>query len=844
MKVSLTWLQDYVDIDDLGIEELAKVMTLVGLEVEEIRLVGLPMPEGEAHEFKYTGLSWPADKFVVAQIEEVLPHPNADRLVLCRLNDGEEELTVLTGAPNLFEYLGKGPLDPPLKVAYAREGSILFDGHEPGRKRTTLKRMKIRGVESFSMICSEKELGISDEHEGVILLDDDAPTGTPLADYMGDAVFDVDTLPNMVRDASVLGMAREIAAATGKDLHYPDANLKMTGDPIEGRAAIKILDPELNPRFVLGLIEDIKVQPSPYWVQRRLNLAGMRPINCIVDATNYVMLELGEPLHAFDYNILRDRAGGETPTIITRTAKKGENLTTLDGVEYELDPEIELVTDTAGPLSLAGVMGGEESEVHGKTENVLLEGASWNFINIRKTVSKLKINSEAAYRFSRGIHPALAEMGVRLCLKRMAEWGGGKVAQGLLDAYPNPPVDPVVEISAAWVNDNLGTELDAESIAGILGRLEFECDVKGDMVTTETPPHRLDIHEGIIGRADLLEEISRIYGYDKIPTHRLNQPLPPQNVDRDMQMEEALKDLLVDLGLQELVAYRMTAPEREARRFPPDVEVPSEEYLEIQNPISVERRVMRRSILASLLEIMEYNSDFDRRLALFEIGPVFHPVKGQQLPDEKMMLSIGLTGLRQIPSWQGDEPVDVDFYDLKGIVEGMLAGLHVEDVGFRKREHPSLHPGKAAEILIDGQVVGVMGELHPQVKANYEMEAAPVLVAEFELAPLLSAGRILFDVEAVPTYPPVLEDLAVVVDEDVTAAEVENVIWMGGGEDLAKVQLFDIYRGEQLGEGKKSLAFNLTYIAPDRTLTDKEVQKLREKIIYLLDEKLDAQLRS
>jgi phenylalanyl-tRNA synthetase beta chain len=425
----------------------------------------------------------------------------------------------------------------------------------------------------------------------------------------------------------------------------------------------------------------------------------------------------------------------------------------------------------------------------------------------------------------------------------MSEWGGGQVAAGLLDEYPKPPIDPVVELSAGWVNESLGTELEAEEIAEILRRLEFECEVSEGAITAKTPPHRLDIHEGIIGRADLLEEVSRIHGYDKIPTHRLNQPLPSQDVDPSMQMEEVLRDLLVDLGLQELIAYRMTAPEREARRFSPDTNPPDEDYLEIANPISVERRVMRRSILASLLEIMEYNSSFDRRLALFEIGPVFHPVEGQLLPDEKMMLSIGLTGLRETPSWQGDEPANMDFYDLKGIIEGMLAGLHIADVGFRSGEHPSLHPGKTAEVWIGGQAVGVMGELHPLVKANYEMEDAPVLVAEFELAPLLAAVQILFDVEPLPTYPPVLEDLAVVVDETVTAAAVEEVIRMGGGEDLAKVQLFDIFHGEQIGEGKKSLAFNLTYIAPDRTLTDKEVQKLREKIIYLLDEKLDAKLR-
>lgn len=844
MKVPLTWLKDYVDIEDLGIEELAKVMTMVGLEVEEIRLVGLPMPPGENHEFKYTGLSWLADKFVVAQIEEVMPHPNADRLVLCHLNDGEDEITVLTGAPSLLEYREVGPFEKPLKVAYAREGAVLYNGHEPGWNLMTLERRTIRGVESFSMICSEKELGISDAHEGIIILDDDAPIGVPLVDYMGDAVFDVDTLPNMVRDASVIGMAREIAAATGKELHYPDDSLEMTGPDIHNMAEIEIKDPELNPRFVLGLIQDITIQPSPYWVQRRLHLAGMRPINCIVDATNYVMLEVGEPLHAFEYDILVERAGGSTPRIITRTAEKGEKITTLDGVARDLDVEMEMVTDTAGLISIAGVMGGEETEVHDETENVLLEGASWNFINIRKTVSKLKMTSEAAYRFSRGVHPALAEMGVRLCLKRMAEWGGGQIAQGLVDNYPNPPDDPVVELSAGWVNENLGTAISPQEMADIFTSLEFECEVKDDTITAKTPPHRLDIHSGMIGKADLLEEISRIYGYDKIPSHPLNQPLPPQRVDRNLTMEDQLKDLLVTLGLQELVAYRMTAPERETRRFPPDIQVPELDYVEIQNPISVERRVMRRSILATLLEIIEYNSSLSPRLALFEIGPVFLPREDQELPEEKLMLAIGLTGLRVMPSWQVDDPALMNFYDLKGILEGMMTGLHIDHVGYRAGEHPSLHPGKTAEIIIGGAVVGVMGELHPLVKANYEMEEPPVLVAEIELAPLLEASRILFDVEPVPSYPPVLEDLAVVVDEAVTAAEVQEVLRMGGGEYLAKVQLFDIFRGKQVGEGKKSLAFNLTYIAPDRTLTDKEVSKLRQKIVYLLDDKLDAELRS
>jgi len=309
-------------------------------------------------------------------------------------------------------------------------------------------------------------------------------------------------------------------------------------------------------------------------------------------------------------------------------------------------------------------------------------------------------------------------------------------------------------------------------------------------------------------------------------------------------MEEVLRDLLVNLGLQELNAYRMTSPEREGRRFTPDYEPPKPRYIEIKNPISVERRVMRRSVLATLLEILEYNSTLSPRLALFEIGPVFLPVDGQQLPEEKVMLSIGITGQRSLTSWQGDPSENMDFYDLKGIVEGMMQGLHIDNVHYRPGEHPSLHPGKTAEILIGDEVVGVMGELHPLVKANYELEQPPVYMAEFDLAPILAESGILFDVEPAPTYPPVLEDLAVVVDEAVTAAAIEDVLRKGGGEYLTKIRLFDIFRGKQVGEGKKSLAFSLTYMAPDRTLTDKEVQKIRNKIVHLLDQELGAALRS
>lgn len=846
MLIPLSWLKDYVEID-CSLEELAKMLTMAGLEVEGIQLVGLPMPPGGSagmsHEFSYSGLSWEADKIVVAQIDEVMPHPNADRLVLCRLQDGRQEHIVLTGAPNLFEYKGKGALPQPLKVAYAREGARIYDGHQPGQVLTTLKRTKIRGVDSYSMVCSEKELGISEEHEGVIILDDDAPTGMPLVDYMGDAVLDISILPNMIRNASVLGVAREIAALTGKKLRPPQPILAPSGESIAGKAGLEITEPEYNPRFVLGLIRNVKPQPSPYRVQRRLRLAGMRPINSVVDATNYVMLEVGEPLHAFDYDILRQRAGGKAPTIITRRARPGETLTTLDGVERRLDDFTELVCDAAGALSIAGVMGGAESEVTAATTNILLEGASWNFINIRRTVASQKMSSEAAYRFARGVHPELAPYGVRLCLDRMAQWSGGEIAAGLVDAYPAPVQDPEVALTAEDVERRLGIRLSLAEIQRLLEGLEFTCRVEGETLFAQTPPHRLDIGCGLVGVADVVEEVARLYGYDRLPFTRLADPLPGMQGDPYLPPEERVRDILVRLGLQEVIPYRMVLPEREKRLWLPGSPEEDAPYLRLANPITPERSAMRRSVLASVMEIAERNSRHRERLALFEIGPVFLPVEGQTLPDEAPRLAIVLSGKRQPPAWDAAAEGNLDFYDLKGIVEALLAGLHLPQVTYEPAESFTFHPGKFARVLAGEVVLGGFGELHPLVKERYDFGAAPVLAAEFDLRALLAASPAVYEVESISPFPPVIEDIAVIVDETLPAGQVAEVIRRSGGKLLRRAQLFDIYRGEKIGAGKKSLAYRLTYQAPDRTLTDTEAAQVRNKIVRRLEQELGARLR-
>ena len=847
MRVPISWLKDFVDID-ISIPELASLITMAGMEVEAIQMVGLPMPRPGSVNATLSGLEWDRERIVVGAISEVMPHPNADRLVLCKLFDGQQEQVVLTGAPNLFEFTGKGALPKPLKVAYAKEGAQIFDGHQPGQVLMTLKRAKIRGVDSYSMVCSEKELGISEEHEGILFLDDTAQPGTPLADYMGDAVLDVKLLPSYARCTSMLGLAREVAALTGRALRQPASSRQHSAKNKALFAKIEITRPELNPRFVLGLIKEIEIRPSPFKVQLRLKLAGMRPINAIVDATNYAMLEIGEPLHAFDYDVLVRRAKGKTVQIITRTARPGEKLTTLDGAERILDENTVLVCDAAGPLSIAGIMGGAESEISQKTTNILLEGAAWNFINIRKTARAQSLPSEASYRFARGVHPAMAGHGVRRGLELMQTWAGGVVAPGLVDEYPLPPKDPTVEITPRDVQRWLGIELSREQIRSMLERLEFTCKSFGmDGLLVTSPDHRLDIGEGIAGKADIIEEIARIHGYENIPEARIADELPPQLGNPSLDKEQRIRDLLVNEGLQEIVSYRLTTSERENRRLSPDSPPDDRPYVHIANPLAYEKSFLRHSVLASVLEAAEHNARIRERLALFEIGPIFMTSEVGDLPDELQRLSIVLIGARGLPSWQPSDNTPLDFYDLKGILSGLLDGLHLPEVRFEPWEHPSFHPGKCARILSGGKQVGVFGELHPQVRERYDWpvtyNARQILAADLDMDALQSLIPDLHETAPVPEFPPVLEDLALVVDESLPAEHVAELIRQTGGKVLREVHLFDVYRGEKIGAGRKSLAYSITYQATDRTLSDKDVAGIRTRILHRLEQELGAKLR-
>jgi phenylalanyl-tRNA synthetase beta chain len=532
-------------------------------------------------------------------------------------------------------------------------------------------------------------------------------------------------------------------------------------------------------------------------------------------------------------------------------------------VERKLTSTNVLVCDEKGPLSLAGVMGGAESEVYdaskevldatspevdadrmqrGKasvrgvsTTNILLEGAAWNFINIRKTARQHNLPSEASFRFSRGVHPDVAEQGVRRGLQLMAEWSGGKIAPGLVDAYPLKPEDVTVSVTTKDVKRLLGIDLTTKQIAELLTRLEFKCKVKKDSVEVTAPRHRLDIGEGIVGVSDVLEEVARSYGYDNIPETRMADELPPQIGNPVFEWEEKVRDLLVNLGLQEVVNYRLTSPERESRL------VQHNEYVTLANSITPERRVLRRSVLASVLESAEKNARAES-IAMFELGPIFEPDK-KGLPEEQSKLAVVMTGARIATAWDVKNSPLYDFYDMKGRIELLLSGLRYKDISFSPIDSVNyLHPGKGAEVRVNDKVVGVFGELHPLVKERYELGDPPVIVAEFDLVELRSIGPS-YSVVPVSEFPPIYEDIAVIVDESVPAARVEALIKQTGGKTVTDVRLFDVYRGEQIGPGKKSLAYSLTYQS-EKTMTDAEAAAIRNKIVKRLEHEVGAKLRS
>ena len=868
MRVPLSWLKDYVEIT-LPIEELAHRLTMAGIEVAAIERIGLPAPTkapSPHHTWraeeggKRPHLAWDRDKIVIGEIVEIKPHPNADRLVLAVVDYGAEEYeTVVTGAPNLFPYLGVER--PGLKVAFALEGARLYDGHAAGWEVMVLKRAKIRGVPSRGMVCSEKELGISENHETIIILDDDAPVGMPLADYMGDAVLELDLTPNLGRCLSILGVAREVAALTGQRLSV-SASQRLRYDAATLRrhdacpfVEIEIADPDLCSRYSAALVRGVKVGPSPSWMQRRLTLAGLRPINNIVDVTNYVMLELGQPLHAFDYDKLakgKGQGAKGVPTIIVRRAQPGETITTLDGIERELTEGMLLITDPSGPIAIAGVMGGLETEVSEETTNVLIEGANFNNINIRRTSQALKLRSEASLRFERGLDPELTVPALVRASELMRQLAGGTIAEGIADAYPIKPEKKVIELTADEVERILGIEIPTEEIVRILRALEFEVneervtsneDVPVTRLLVTVPSYRLDVSIP----ADLIEEIARVYSYDRIPATLLRDTLPKQRMNWALRGEERVRDILVGCGLTEVINYSLTSLESIGKLTPDGGQVDESQYLKLANPLTSEREYMRRSLMPGLLETLRSNLRHTDRVAIFEIGRVYLSQGEEELPEEPRRLGIAMSGPRLPRSWLSGDRDEMNFFDLKGIVETLLRRLGITDYAFTPTTHPTFHPGRVAELRLPAvghQPLAILGEVHPLVRENFDLPPQRVCLMELDLEMLLEAVPSERYYQPISKFPAVIQDIALIVDEDVPAKQVHDLILQAGGKLLTDAVLFDLYRGEPIPPGKKSLAYSLTFQAHDRTLTEEEVKRIRERIRRQLKREIGAELRA
>lgn len=817
MRVPLNWLKEYVNFE-ASVDELARRLTLGGVEVAAIERLGAD----------WQGIS-------VGEIVEVQKHPQADRLQIARVDCGSGEVRLsVTGAPNVQ------PGQRGQKVAVAKPGARLYSGHDSSHGTFIVAPTRLRGVDSEVVLCSEKELGLSDDHSGILFLEPDAPLGRPLSKLMGDTVVDLELTPNLARCLSIIGLAREVAALLDAELVISEPRCRSEGVPIADRVEVEIADADLCARYTAMLIEGIQNGPSPAGMRRRLQLAGMRPINAIVDITNYVMLEWGQPLHAFDFDILRDRAAGKIPQITIRRARAGETITTLDGVARTLDEQTLLIADEQGPIAIAGVMGGLETEVSGKTRAVLLESANFNNINNRRTAQRLKLTSEASLRFTRGVPAELTLRAARRASELMRQHAQGVIAGGAVDLYPRRGRKVQITLEPREVKRILGLSLSKTRITTALRKLDFQCEPDGKALKVTVPWHRLDVEIP----ADVIEEIARVIGYDRLPEALIAESSPLGQTSAGVEPEEQVRDLLVSCGLTEVITYSLSNPAVDAQLYPAGKAPTADQYLKLANPLSSERAYLRRSLMAQLLETVAQNLRHHEQVLIFEIGRVYLPetVAPDGLPNEPRRLGLALSGPRHPPSWN-ETPAELDFFDLKGVMATLLQRLGISAVRSVPLSQWPFHPGRAAELRINATSLGCFGEVHPEVAERFKLKGQTML-AELDLEALLGqSAQGPRRYQPSPRFPAVAQDLAIMLSEAIPAAQVEELIWKAGRPLLSEIRLFDVYQGEQVPAGQRSLAYSLRYLALDRTLTDEEVQAVHVKIETTLARELGAKVR-
>ncbi|MEH7545057.1 MULTISPECIES: phenylalanine--tRNA ligase subunit beta [Bacillaceae] len=803
MFVSYKWLQDYIDLTGVTAAELAEKITKSGIEVEGVEVLN----EG-------------IKGVVIGHVLEREQHPNADKLSKCLVDIGAEQpVQIICGAPNVAQ--GQ-------KVAVATVGAVL-----PGNFK--IKKAKLRGEESNGMICSLTELGMEGKivpkeySEGIFVFPAETEVGVDALAQLNrdDEVLELSLTPNRADCLSMLGVAYEVAAILGREVKFPETDLEATNEKAADYVKINVEAKEDNPLYVAKIIKNVKIGPSPLWMQTRLMTAGIRPHNNVVDITNYILLEYGQPLHAFDY----DRLGSKE--ILVRRAADGEKFVTLDDVERTLTVDHLVITNGTEPVALAGVMGGANSEVTSDTTTVLLEAAYFNGQTVRKASKDHGLRSEASARFEKGVDPNRVRAAGERAAYLMAKYAGGQVLEGTSEVDTLTVEPAVVSITLEKINRVLGTDLQMNDVKEIFDRLQFPVSIEQDTITVTAPTRRGDIKI----EEDLVEEVARLYGYDDIPKTLPIGSTTPGKLSSYQKKRRVVRQYLEGAGLYQAVTYSLTSEEKAAQYA-----LEKRNPIRLAMPMSEERSVLRLSIMPQLLEVLKYNSARQNdSLAVYETGAVFLSNGEETLPVENEHLAGAVTGLWHSHSWQGEKKA-VNFFVVKGILEGMFAKLGLEDrIVYVQAQVEGMHPGRTAEIKLDGVSVGFVGQVHPTVQK--ELDLKDTYVFELSLQSVLQEETAPLQYNSIPRFPTITRDIALVVNRETVSGTLKEIILSTGAPLLQEAVVFDLYEGERMEEGKKSIAFSLKYLDPERTLTDEEVTKVHERVLEALKEKAGAVLR-
>lgn len=807
MKVTYNWLKQYVEFD-WSAGELADRLTMLGLEVEGIDALG-----GE-----FEGV-------VIGKVVSRESHPNADRLSVCRVEDGTGVRQIVCGATNF---------QPGDKVPLILPGNCLPAA--PGEKPFRIEVGKLRGVESHGMLCSGKELGLTDDAAGLMILDPDAPVGVSLAAYLSreepDTLYDLEITPNRPDWNSVIGIAREIAALTGNPLRLPQPDLPESDQPpAANHVEVRIEAADLCPRYTARVMRGTTIGPSPQWLRNTLAKVGLRSINNVVDITNFVMLETGQPLHAFDYHLLA-ASHGEKPAIIVRRAREGETFTTLDEQEHVLTPDMLVIADTDKAVALAGIMGGLNSEIKDTTTDILLESAYFSPSNIRRTAKHLGLHTDSSYRFERGADIGIPEYASQRAAQLILESTGGHCTPGVVDAFPQPPQPTSLTLRFQKTNQLLGIEIPAANQIHYLNALELPLahEAGADRAEFTIPSFRVDLKR----EADLIEEIARLHGVDQIPATAPRGVIGFNAYD-DIHDEHAeVRRLLTGMGLSEAQGQTLIASSK--------ADLAAAEAIPLAHPLSADMDVLRPSLLPGLLDALRHNlSHRIETVPLFELGRVFLPPADS--PGEERRLAIALTGNRYAAFWEGPERnATCDIFDLKGILEEFFDHFGVREILFQSVPEPSPLFLESAELRQDHLTFGCIGQMQPVLARQYDLRD-PVFLAELNLDLLVGQRSRQRQYASIPAFPAVRRDVALLVDESVTHDDILTTLAKSRAKNLERIELFDLFRGQNIPAGQKSMAYAFTYRSPDKTLTDKEVDKAHRQVVDRLTRELHAAVR-